>query len=456
MILERLEEGSMEIKGIDVSTWQGDIDWAEVAGQGIQFAILRASFGEEGVDRKFEQNIQQAPAAGIACGAYHYCYATSTQAAQKEAEHFLEVIKPYQFPYPVALDLEDTAIAALGKNTATDIAQTFLETVKNAGYYVVLYSNLNWLVNYLDMQRLSSYDVWLAQWSSKPTYQGDFGIWQYTSEGEISGIDAPVDRDLCYKEYPSLIQSSGLNGFQQGGEGQPAPKPEKKTYTVKKGDSLSGIAQKFGISLQALLDANPQISDPSLIYAGQVLTIPDSAGGGQQQPRPEIGTYTVQSGDSMSAIAQKLGVSLQALLDANTQISDPNLIYTGQVLVIPKQGDGNHSPSQKPEQKEYTVQKGDTLGAIAQRFGVGLPSLLQANPEITNPNVIYIGQRITLPGTGPSHNTQSQKYTVKPGDTLSGIAQKFGVGLQSLRQANPQVSDPNMIYPGQVLTVPAR
>ena len=158
----------------------------------------------------------------------------------------------------------------------------------------------------------------------------------------------------------------------------------------------------------------------------------------------------------MSAIAQKLGVSLQALLDANPQISDPNLIYTGQVLVIPKQGDGNHSPSQKPEQKEYTVQKGDTLGAIAQRFGVGLPSLLQANPEITNPNVIYIGQRITLPGTGPSHNTQSQKYTVKPGDTLSGIAQKFGVGLQSLRQANPQVSDPNMIYPGQVLTVPAR
>ena len=333
MILERLEEGSMEIKGIDVSTWQGDIDWAEVAGQGIQFAILRASFGEEGVDRKFEQNIQQAPAAGIACGAYHYCYATSTQAAQKEAEHFLEVIKPYQFPYPVALDLEDTAIAALGKNITTDIAQTFLETVKNAGYYVILYSNLNWLVNYLDMQRLSSYDVWLAQWSSKPTYQGDFGIWQYTSEGEISGIDAPVDRDLCYKEYPSLIQSSGLNGFRQGGEGQPAPEPEKKTYTV---------------------------------------------------------------------------------------------------------------------------QKGDTLGAIAQRFGVSLPSLLQANPEITNPNVIYIGQRITLPGTGPSHNTQSQKYTVKPGDTLSGIAQKFGVGLQSLRQANPQVSDPNMIYPGQVLTVPAR
>ena len=395
MILERLEEGSMEIKGIDVSTWQGDIDWAEVAGQGIQFAILRASFGEEGVDRKFEQNIQQAPASGIACGAYHYCYATSTQAAQKEAEHFLEVIKPYQFPYPVALDLEDTAIAALGKSAATDIAQTFLETVKNAGYYVVLYSNLNWLVNYLDMQRLSSYDVWLAQWSSKPTYQGDFGIWQYTSEGEISGIDAPVDRDLCYKEYPSLIQSSGINGFQQGGEEQPAPEPEKKTYTVKKGDSLSGIAQKLGVSLQALLDANPQISNPSLIY-------------------------------------------------------------TGQVLVIPKQGNGNHSPSQKPDQKEYTVQKGDTLGAIAQRFGVSLQSLLQANPEITNPNVIYIGQKITLPGTGSSHNAQSQKYTVKPGDTLSGIAQKFGVGLQTLRQANPQVSDPNVIYPGQVLTIPAR
>ena len=115
----------MELKGIDVSTWQGDIDWPKVAGQGIQFAILRATFGVEGVDRKFEQNIRQAPAAGIGCGAYHYCYATSTEAARQEAEHFLEVIKPYQFPYPVALDLEDAAIAALGKGTATDIAQTF-------------------------------------------------------------------------------------------------------------------------------------------------------------------------------------------------------------------------------------------------------------------------------------------------------------------------------------------
>lgn len=445
----------MEIKGIDVSTWQGDIDWPQVAGQGIEFAILRASFGEEGVDRKFERNIQQAPNAGIACGAYHYCYATSVQAAEREAEHFLEVIKPYQFPYPVALDLEDTAIAALGKNTATEIAQTFLEKVRDAGYYVVLYSNLNWLVNYLDMNQLASYDIWLAQWSSKPTYQGDFGIWQYTSEGELSGIDAPVDRDLCYKEYPAVIQEAGLNGFHQGEEEQPAPspEPEKKTYTVEKGDSLSEIAQKFGVSLQALLDANPQISDPSLIYEGQVLTIPDTAGEGQPQPAQK--TYTVRSGDTLSGIAQKFGVSLQALRDANPQINDPSLIYVGQLLTIPQGGNGNNQPSPPPSQKEYTVRKGDTLSGIAQRFGIGLRSLLQANPEITNPNVIYVGQKIALPGTGSSSVPPAQQYTVQPGDTLSGIAQKFEVGLQALLQANPQVTDSNVIYSGQVLTIPS-
>lgn len=448
----------MELKGIDVSTWQGDIDWSKVAGQGIQFAILRATFGVEGVDRKFKQNIQQAPAAGIGCGAYHYCYATSTEAARQEAEHFLEVIKPYQFPYPVALDLEDAAIAALGKGTATDIAQTFLDTVRAAGYYVVLYSNLNWLVNYLDMERLSSYDVWLAQWSSKPTYQGNFGIWQYSSEGQIDGISAPVDEDLCYKDYPSLIQSAGQNGLGQGEEGLPAPeptpKPEEKTYTVQKGDSMSSIAQKFGVSLNALIAANPQIPDPGIIYAGQVLTIPHS--GGEQRPQPSKKTYTVQSGDSMSGIAQKFGVSLNALLQANPQISDPNVIYAGQVLTIPTQGEGTATP-QEPAQKEYTVQKGDSLSAIAQRFGVSLQAIVQANPDITNPNVIYVGQRINIPTSGSTSSStkpQTQKYTVKSRDTLSGIAQDFGISLQALRQANPQITDPNVIYPGQVLTIP--
>ena len=158
----------------------------------------------------------------------------------------------------------------------------------------------------------------------------------------------------------------------------------------------------------------------------------------------------------MSGIAQKFGVSLNALLQANPQISDPNVIYAGQVLTIPTQGEGTATP-QEPAQKEYTVQKGDSLSAIAQRFGVSLQAIVQANPDITNPNVIYVGQRINIPtsgSTGSSTKPQTQKYTVKSRDTLSGIAQDFGISLQALRQANPQITDPNVIYPGQVLTIP--
>lgn len=396
----------MEVKGIDVSTWQGDIDWKQVASGEIKFAILRATFGTDGVDRKFVQNITNAHKEGIHCGAYHYCYATTAQAALQEADHFIQVIEPYQFPYPVALNLEDSALTSLGKKTLTDIVQTFLERVRDAGYYVCLYSNLNWMVNLLDMSRLSSFDVWLAQWNSKPTYQGEFGLWQYSSEGEIEGIPTRVDLDLSYKDYPSIIKAAGQNGFGSQSE-QPDPEPDPEpnldpdpsptTYKVKAGDTMIGIANKFGVSLDALLKANPQVTNPNVIYAGHILTVPEKSSKGSEPtptPQPETRKYTVKSNNTLSGIAKRFEVSLSDLLAANPQISNTNAIYPGQVITIPGRGT---VPAATPQPKKYTVKSGDALSGIAKKNNLTLDALLKANPQIKNPNDIYPGEVIMIP-----------------------------------------------------------
>ena len=322
--------------GIDVSKWQGGIDWQQVAGAGIQFAMIRASYGSDGKDPYFSLNMQNAPAAGIHCGAYHYCYALSVEEAKREADHFLNTIAPYSFSYPVALDIEDPSMRSLGKAAITDIALAFVQAVQEAGYYVCIYSNANWFTTNLELERLSEYDLWLAQWADAPTFEGDNGIWQYTSKGQLPGISGNVDRNLSYRDYPSIISNKGLNQAKDPGSTPSAPSTDPSpspsgSYTVKSGDTLSQIAVDHGVSLQELLNANPSISDPNLIRPGQIIRIPGASGSSSSSN----GSYTVKSGDTLSQIAVDYGVSLQQLLNANPSISDPNLIRPGQIIRIP-------------------------------------------------------------------------------------------------------------------------
>lgn len=224
----------MSKKGIDVSTWQGDINWNKVKADGIEFAMLRSSFGKENPDKqtdnKFWQNYRNAKAASVPIGAYHYSYATTVEDAKKEADFFLNIVGGCQFEYPVAFDIEDPSQMYLGKDRITDIIMAFCERVQAAGYYVSLYTNLDWISNRIDMSRAKAFDVWLAQWSSKPTYSGSFGMWQYTSSGSVNGISGNVDMNIAYYDYPSIIKAAGLNGFT-------ADKPEeKKTVTISMDD----------------------------------------------------------------------------------------------------------------------------------------------------------------------------------------------------------------------------
>lgn len=265
----------MEYKGIDVSKWQGTIDWNKVKASGIDFAIIRCSYGKENnqVDPCFKANVQAAQAAGIKVGVYHYTYAVSVAEAKQEAALVLNTIKGYKLDYPVAFDIEDNSLTHLGSRTLTDITKAFCSTVESAGYYVSIYANLNWLQNYLIWDEIKRYDIWFAQWVDKPTDKFTYGIWQYASDGVVSGIQGRVDVDKSFKDYSSIIRQSGLNGHT--GQAQPIPAPVTKQYhTVKSGDNMSVIAAKYNMKLGTLLALNPQVKAPKyLIYPGQSIRV---------------------------------------------------------------------------------------------------------------------------------------------------------------------------------------
>ena len=203
----------LPILGIDVSEHQGNIDWSRVYKSGIKFAMIRASYGYSNIDKTFSQNATNAVKNGVLVGAYHYCYAADVKSAQIEAYHFLDTIKNYKIQYPIALDIEDKNQDSLSKKSITDVAFNFLNILALAKYYVMIYSSVSWFSYKLDDKRLIGYDHWIAQWGPKNTYDGITGIWQFSNEGVIDGINTPVDLNYGYKNFDDIIKSRKLNNL---------------------------------------------------------------------------------------------------------------------------------------------------------------------------------------------------------------------------------------------------
>lgn len=205
-----------EIKGIDVSSWQGDIDFKQVKSSGIKFVIIRAGYGREvnQKDNRFEQNYKNAKAAGLDVGAYWYSYAISPDDALQEAKACIEVIKGKQFDYPIYLDLEERSQFAKGKAFCDSIVKTFCTEIERNGYYAGLYCSASPLADYVSKDVASKYAIWVAQYYNKCTYTDNrVGIWQHTSNGLINGINGYVDCNIAYVDYPSIIKSGGFNGY---------------------------------------------------------------------------------------------------------------------------------------------------------------------------------------------------------------------------------------------------
>ncbi len=190
-----------EIKCIDVSEWQGKIDWKKVKAAGYSHAILRAGFGRSQTqkDAEFERNYKNAKAAGVKLGVYWYAYAVDKADAVKEAKACLEVIKGKTLELPVFYDMEENSMTKLGKTALTAMATAFCEEIKKGGYKCGIYGNPNWFTNYLDYKTLKSkYPIWLAQYYKEAQLECD--IWQYSSEGKVDGISGNVDLNVIYNE----------------------------------------------------------------------------------------------------------------------------------------------------------------------------------------------------------------------------------------------------------------
>ena len=216
---QRKERINMTMKGIDVSKWQGTIDFVKVKESGIDFVIIRAGYGKETSQKDpcFEKNYAGAKAAGLHVGAYWYSYAESVEDAKKEADACLAIIKGKQFDFPVYLDVEEKKQFAKGKDFCDSIITEFCNALEAAGYYAGLYMSTSYLNNYVSESVRKRYTVWVAQYASKCAYKGQYGIWQYSSKGSVPGVSGNCDMDECYMDFPSIITEGAFNGYTREG-----------------------------------------------------------------------------------------------------------------------------------------------------------------------------------------------------------------------------------------------
>lgn len=244
-------QGNAIAQGIDVSVYQGDVDWEAVRASGIDYVILRVGTGK-GKDVNFENNYIGAKQAGLDVGCYYYTYATSIEGAEADAIKVLSWIEGKQFEYPIYYDIESNSQTLTATEHATEMCITFIDVLSQNGWYAGVYCNEEWLVAYLDRELLMQVtEIWYARWTSSGEPDRDYaqyGMWQYTDSGRCNGIDGYVDRDVCYKDYPTIIKSGGYNGFEKE---KPDFKPSEESGFYIEDGFLFGVSA--GMTVEELL-----------------------------------------------------------------------------------------------------------------------------------------------------------------------------------------------------------
>jgi hypothetical protein len=219
-------------QGLDISAAQGyNVNFNAIKAAGYDFVILRAGYGSalkypDQYDGTFEGNYKRAKAAGLKVGAYWFTYCTTTQGANEEAAAFVKALSGKQFDMPVYMDIEESKQFNTGKANCSAMAKTFCEYLEKSGYFAGIYCSTFWGTNYLTDEVRERFAYWDAEWTSRCTYKGTYGMWQNgTAYVKGSGTGA-MDHDYCYVDYPSIIKSKGLNGY---------PKPVKEEKVLDKG-----------------------------------------------------------------------------------------------------------------------------------------------------------------------------------------------------------------------------
>ena len=299
--------------GIDVSHHNGNINWDKVKSH-INFAIIKLGNIGDGrkfwIDEKFETNYAECQRLGIPVGVYLYCYANEIDNANAGAREVIKALNGRKLQLPVYIDMEDTEIKVEGKTKLSQIIHEFNVTIESAGYWAGTYANRDWFNNYITTEARNRFTTWIAHYTSgTDKYKGEYDIWQNSSNGKIDGVSGNVDTNYMYRDLIAEIGNKSqtstpqptksieelaketINGKYGDGEARKQAlgslynevqakvnemlgynKNKSITYTVKKGDTLSAIAKKYGTTYQAIASKNG-IANPNKIYVGQVLKI---------------------------------------------------------------------------------------------------------------------------------------------------------------------------------------
>lgn len=314
--------------GIDVSEWQGEIDFREVANAGIEIVYIRASEGANYIDPYFRENYEEAKANGLKTGFYHYLTARNEEEARAEAEFFVGNIKGTEPDCKLAMDFE--VFDNLSTEAVNKISEVFLQTVQNlSGKECVIYSDAYNAREVFDRELAEKYAIWVADYFvEEPEDNGKWGSWvgfQYTDRGRINGIDGNVDRDYFTNGIllndTSKIPEDTTKDVSQ----------EFKEIIVRRGNTLSGIAREYNTSYEYLAKIN-NISNPNLIYVGQEIKVPVLEEDTINDTSHRL--YIVKRGNTLTQIVREFNVTIQEIVELN-DIANPNLIFTGEILRIP-------------------------------------------------------------------------------------------------------------------------
>ncbi|MDO4542145.1 MAG: GH25 family lysozyme [Bacillota bacterium] len=301
--------------GIDVSQWQGYIDFAAVRDAGIEVVYIRSSVGYDYIDPYFERNYTNARNNDLRVGFYHYTTARNITEAREEARFFASVIGGKEMDCKPVMDFE--YFPDLTSAEATDVAAAFMSALEDySGKEPAIYSDGYNAANVWG-EELGRYPLWIAEYDAyRPEDSSVWSYWsgwQYSDTGRISGIDGNVDLDYF---TDSMFLSE---------ENASTPSKEQERviyYKVKSGDTLWAISRKYGTTINELVEIN-DISNPNLIYVGEVLKIPIV--------RYNYSTYIVKPGDTLWVISRRFHTTVQKLAGIN-DIKNPNLIYPGEII----------------------------------------------------------------------------------------------------------------------------
>lgn len=297
--------------GMDVSNYQGDINWKRIKASSIEFAIIRASYGYGNIikqtDARFHKNAYEAAMAGLFIGAYHNTFATTPDEVKKEAGLFLKVIDGYRLAYPAAVNMEDYMLRYLPSDMLGKVAETWCSELQSAGYYPLIFGTPEFFKDRLK-KLPDGADIWLSEPGETPAYEGTYGIRQYTLGGRLDGVRGLYNLDFANKDYAEIIYSRGLNGFSPPTKADlkkeakartaeipitvktpaKAAEPPQDTVTVKEGETLFGIASRYGMTEKELhkYKVNRAVigRKPGNIRPGMVLSVP----GKPQWPTPAL------------------------------------------------------------------------------------------------------------------------------------------------------------------------